>query len=107
MAYVVTDACVDILDQSCVEECPVDCIYQGDRMMYIHPDECIDCGKCMPACPSDAIYWEHKMPDEVQPFATAAIEFFNEHDDAVGGAGRCGPIGVDHPLVAERHADEA
>jgi NAD-dependent dihydropyrimidine dehydrogenase PreA subunit len=49
MAYVVTDACVDILDQSCVEECPVDCIYQGDRMMYIHPDECVDCGKCMPA----------------------------------------------------------
>jgi NAD-dependent dihydropyrimidine dehydrogenase PreA subunit len=60
MSYVITDACVDVLDRSCVEECPVDCIYPGARMAYIHPDECVDCGKCMPACPSDAIHWEYK-----------------------------------------------
>ncbi|MBO4257896.1 ferredoxin [Streptomyces griseorubiginosus] len=102
MAYVVTDACADILDQSCVEECPVDCIYQGDRMMYIHPDECVDCGKCMTVCPSDAIHWEHKIPVELAPFATAAVEFFEEHEDASGGASSRGPVGVDHPLLRNR-----
>jgi NAD-dependent dihydropyrimidine dehydrogenase PreA subunit len=46
MAYVITEACVDIRDRSCVNECPVDCIYEGNRQFYIHPDECIDCGAC-------------------------------------------------------------
>ncbi len=45
MAYVVTEACIDVQDRACMEECPVDCIYPGERMMYIHPDECVDCGK--------------------------------------------------------------
>ncbi|MGP4044602.1 ferredoxin [Streptomyces sp. 2A115] len=107
MAYVVTDACLDILDRSCVEECPVDCIYQGDRMMYIHPDECVDCGKCMPACPSDAIHWEHKLPEEAVPFKEAAVEFFDEHPDAAGGATPRGPVGVDHALVDGRRTDRA
>lgn len=105
MAYVVTDACVDILDQSCVEECPVDCIYQGNRMMYIHPDECVDCGKCMPACPSDAIHWEYKLSVEAEPFKAAAAEFFEEHEDAAGGAESRGPVGVDHPIVALRRGE--
>ncbi|HEX6358638.1 ferredoxin [Actinophytocola sp.] len=84
MAYVVTDACVDIMDQSCVEECPVDCIYEGDRMMYIHPDECVDCGKCVPVCPSDAIFWEHKLPAELAHFTAAATEFFEQREDSSG-----------------------
>ncbi|GEL16578.1 ferredoxin [Pseudonocardia asaccharolytica] len=100
MAYVVTDACVDVLDRSCVEECPVDCIYQGDRMMYIHPDECVDCGKCMPACPSDAIYWEHKIPDELAVFTAAAAEFVRAQQ--LGGGAADTSVGVDHPIVDER-----
>jgi ferredoxin len=44
MPYVITSACIDTMDQSCVEECPVSCIYVGARKLYIHPDECIDCG---------------------------------------------------------------
>lgn len=44
MTYVIAEPCVDVLDRSCVEECPVDCIYEGSRMLYIQPDECIDCG---------------------------------------------------------------
>ncbi|WP_033289039.1 ferredoxin [Amycolatopsis jejuensis] len=103
MTYVVTDACVDILDQSCVEECPVDCIYQGDRMMYINPDECVDCGKCAPACPSEAIYWEHKLPEQLGVFLAAGEEFFAEHEDASGGATGRGVVGSDHPVVTERH----
>ena len=58
MTYVITSPCVDVQDQSCVEVCPVDCIYfeEGvDRMLYIHPDECIDCGVCEPECPPAAI----------------------------------------------------
>ena len=53
---------MDILDRACVEECPVDCIYEGDRMLYIHPDECVDCGACEPVCPVEAIYYEDDLP---------------------------------------------
>jgi NAD-dependent dihydropyrimidine dehydrogenase PreA subunit len=55
MAYVINEHCIDELDGSCVESCPVDCIYEGLRKRYIHPDECIDCGACLPECPVDAI----------------------------------------------------
>ena len=55
MTYVITDGCVDVKDRSCVNECPVDCIYEGCRSLYIHPDECIDCGACETACPMNAI----------------------------------------------------
>src|SRR5829696_7527101 len=48
VTYVITQACVDVLDKACIDECPVDCIYEGDRMLYIHPDECVDCGACEP-----------------------------------------------------------
>ena len=50
--------CVDLKDRACVDECPVDCIYEGERMLYIHPDECVDCGACEPVCPVEAIYYE-------------------------------------------------
>ena len=56
MTYVITTACIDIKDGACVKCCPVDCIYTGERTLYIHPDECIDCGACVPACPVAAIY---------------------------------------------------
>ena len=48
MTYVIALPCVDVKDKACIEECPVDCIYEGDRMLYIHPDECVDCGACEP-----------------------------------------------------------
>jgi NAD-dependent dihydropyrimidine dehydrogenase PreA subunit len=53
--YVIAAACIDVMDRSCVEECPVDCIYEGERKLYINPSECIDCGACEPACPVQAI----------------------------------------------------
>ena len=55
MAYFVAADCLDVLDRSCIEECPVDCIYEGGRKMYINPHECIDCGACEPVCPVTAI----------------------------------------------------
>ena len=100
MSYVVTEACIDVLDRSCVEECPVDCIYPGDRMAYIHPDECVDCGKCVPACPSDAIHWEYRIPADQAEFVLAASEFVATH--GLGGGAGEQSVGADHPLVAAR-----
>jgi ferredoxin len=64
MAFVITDPCIGTKDHACVDVCPVDCIhprrdepeFDQTTMLYIHPDECIDCGACVPACPVAAIY---------------------------------------------------
>lgn len=55
MTYVVTEDCIRCKFQDCVEVCPVDCFYEGENMLVIHPDECIDCGVCEPECPAEAI----------------------------------------------------
>ena len=55
MTYVVTEACIKCKYMDCVEVCPVDCFYEGENMLVIHPDECIDCGVCEPECPVEAI----------------------------------------------------
>ena len=55
MTYIVTDACVRCKYTDCVEVCPVDCFYEGENFLVIHPDECIDCGVCEPECPVEAI----------------------------------------------------
>ena len=64
MAFIITDPCIGTKDHSCVDVCPVDCIhprkdepeFEQTTMLYIHPEECIDCGACVPACPVSAIY---------------------------------------------------
>ncbi len=55
MTYVVIEACIKCKYMDCVEVCPVDCFYEGENMLVIHPDECIDCGVCEPECPPEAI----------------------------------------------------
>lgn len=55
MTYVVTENCIRCKYMDCVEVCPVDCFYEGENMLVIHPDECIDCGVCEPECPAEAI----------------------------------------------------
>ena len=55
MTYIVNDACIKCKYTDCVTVCPVDCFYEGDNMLVIHPDECIDCGVCVPECPVEAI----------------------------------------------------
>lgn len=55
MTFVVTDVCINCKYTDCVEVCPVDCFYEGENMLVINPDECIDCGVCEPECPCDAI----------------------------------------------------
>ena len=70
MTFVIASACIDVLDQSCIEVCPVDCIYaeDEDRMCYIEPNECIDCGLCESACPVGAIFDEPEVPREALQF---------------------------------------
>lgn len=55
MAYVVTEQCIRCKFMDCVEVCPVDCFYEGENMLVINPNECIDCGVCEPECPAEAI----------------------------------------------------
>ncbi len=55
MTFVVVENCIKCKFTDCVEVCPVDCLYEGENMLVIHPDECIDCGVCEPECPADAI----------------------------------------------------
>jgi NAD-dependent dihydropyrimidine dehydrogenase PreA subunit len=80
MAFIITHACIDVRDASCIEVCPVDCIYHldEDRMCYIEPDECIDCGVCEEACPVAAIYDEKELPSDQQEFAEVNLLWFKD-----------------------------
>ena len=98
MTYVIAQPCVDVKDKSCIEECPVDCIYEGNRIMYIQPDECVDCGACEPVCPVEAIYYEDDVPSQWKEFGPIAGEFFVEIGSP-GGASKVGPTGKDHEKV--------
>lgn len=98
MTYVITEACVDVLDKTCIKECPVDCIYEGERMMYIHPAECIDCGACEPVCPVEAIHYETDLPDNVRHYPQINADFF-AHLGSPGGARHIGKISADPPVV--------
>ncbi|MFV0451403.1 MAG: ferredoxin [Propioniciclava sp.] len=98
MTYVITQPCVDVKDLACVEECPVDCIYEGNRMLYIHPDECVDCGACEPVCPVEAIYYEDDVPTDQAIYYDVNVKFFDTIGSP-GGAARQGKIDADHPVV--------
>ena len=104
MTYVITSTCVDVKDMSCIEECPVDCIYEGDRKLYIQPSECIDCGACEPVCPVDAIYADRRLPAEKAEDKDDNKAFFLEvlpgRDAPLGSPGgslKTGEIGADTP----------
>jgi ferredoxin len=62
MSYVIVSPCIDLKDASCVDVCPVDCIYEGENQYFINPEECIDCAACEPVCPVTAIFSEDAVP---------------------------------------------
>ncbi len=80
MTYVIAEPCIDVKDKSCVEVCPVDCIYtdDDDRICYIHPTECIDSHACVPACPVGAIYPDDTLPGESEPFLAVNRLWFDD-----------------------------
>ena len=68
MTYVIVEPCIGTKNASCVDVCPVSCIYEAEDMYYINPDECIECGACEPECPVSAIFHESAVPSEWQEF---------------------------------------
>ncbi|MDG9704512.1 ferredoxin [Streptomyces sp. DH37] len=106
MTYVIAQPCVDVKDKACIEECPVDCIYEGPRKMYIHPDECVDCGACEPVCPVEAVFYEDSVPSRWAEYATADRDFFTAVGSP-GGASAQPPLEADHPVVAAEPSDRS
>jgi NAD-dependent dihydropyrimidine dehydrogenase PreA subunit len=85
MTYIITEPCIDVKDRACVDVCPVDCIHDDgdeDRMLYVDPDECIDCGACEPACPVTAIYAEDDVPDDQAAYTEINILWFKDKEAA-------------------------
>ena len=93
MAFVITEPCISTCDTACVAVCPVDCIHGpidkegagaevegldsvAGLQLYIHPDECIDCGACEPECPVEAIFEESEMPAEWEHYVKKNYDFF-------------------------------
>ena len=83
MALVIPSACIDVKDGICTTSCPVDCIYEGERMFYIHPTECIECGMCESICPVDAIRYDDEVPEGEAPFATLNDAVFRLADGSL------------------------
>ena len=86
MAYTICEPCVGLKDTACVDVCPVDCIhprkdeagFDAAEMLYIHPDECIDCGACVPACPVEAIFALDETPEKWASFIPVNAEYFQK-----------------------------
>lgn len=92
MTYVIAQPCVDVKDRACVDECPVDCIHEGERTLYIDPDACVDCHACEPVCPVEAVFHEDDLPRQWAHYRSVNAEFF---ELASPGDGR-----GDHRVVA-------
>ena len=114
MTYVITETCIDCVHRSCVKECPVDCIYEGARALYIQPDECINCGACVPVCPEEAIYFEEDLPEPSLAHLKDNADFFTQTLPgrsgplgSPGAAAKIGRVGADTPLIASHPRREA
>ena len=83
MAFIEGRPCVGCKDTECVTVCPVDCFYEGDNMLVIDPDECIDCALCEPACPVDAIWSEDELPADQIPFIAINAEKVEEYKNII------------------------
>ena len=100
MAFVVTQACVDVKDKSCIQVCPADCLFEGGRMMYINQDLCINCGACEAVCPTQAIRFDEELDGDESMFVQVNEQFFEGLDIARGGR-KMGLIEHDAEFVAQ------
>jgi len=86
MAYVIAEPCIGVKDTACVDACPVDCIhpkkdeieFEGALQLYIDPQECIDCGACVPVCPVSAIFALDDLPIQWRQFAQINQEHYRK-----------------------------
>jgi ferredoxin len=76
MAYVILSSCIDVKDGACADVCPVDCIFEGEKMYYIHPSDCISCGLCESICPVDAIRHIDDVPIDEMEYVEINEKFF-------------------------------
>ena len=78
MAFVIAEPCIGVKDKACIDVCPMDCIHGGDmdKMLYIDPDECIDCDGCVPVCPVEAIFPADKIPEKWQRYIQINAVYF-------------------------------
>jgi ferredoxin len=95
MAMVVTASCQDCKYTDCVVVCPCSCFYQDEKMLYIDPDDCIDCDACVPECPVEAIYQENSVPVQWQSY----IGLNRERSQALKSAGDANITDKQEPLV--------
>jgi ferredoxin len=86
VTYVIAEPCIDVKDKTCIAVCPVDCIYETERMLVIDPDDCIDCGACEPECPVEAIYPADALPEKWLPFVQVNAAWLNGETEAVDAA---------------------
>lgn len=103
MTYIIMAPCIDVKDGDCTLACPVDCIYEGGRMFYIHPDECVNCGLCLSICPVDAIVWDGELPQSMKQFEDINRDFFKDKVTGWGSPGgwdSAHTTEADHPVVA-------
>jgi Fe-S-cluster-containing hydrogenase component 2 len=92
MIYVIGAPCTDVMDRACMDECPADAIYAGNRQAFINPAECIGCGDCVLACPSAAIKPASALPGDWEPYREAAAGIFREIGPTAGGSRRSEPV---------------
>ena len=78
MSHVVADPCIKCKYTDCVAVCPVDCFHEGANMLVIDPDECIDCGACVPACPVEAIFALDETPEKWKSFIPVNAQYFQK-----------------------------
>lgn len=110
MTHIIASACIDVKDGACQKVCPVDSIYEGGRMMYIHPEECIDCGICLSVCPVQAIFADDELPAVEAGFRAVNAEFFGPAVTGWGAPGGADAKHVstqDHPEVVVRRRGAA
>ncbi len=83
MSHIIAEPCINVCDKSCVDVCPVDCIQPAQgyddpkgKQLYINPNECIDCGACIPECPVEAIFTEDDLPEKWKNFIQINADYF-------------------------------
>lgn len=70
MTHVIAEPCIGVKDKSCIAVCPVECIHESGKQLFIDPDDCIDCGACLDECPVGAIFTDDAIPERWRDYVS-------------------------------------